>query len=129
LRFLTSLNPEQGDRIILTWIRERFMMHDPPRHDRRQHPRIRVEWSVIVKAGTNQYLGRSVNVSTHGAKVRTSARLKLGAAVQLDFVPPDGPPLRVQALVWRVDPDGMAFLFSWGIRHPLIADVKESSSR
>lgn len=87
----------------------------PSRQDRRQHPRIRAAWSVIVKAGSSRYLARAVDISTHGAKVRTSARLKIGATVQLELVPPEGSPLRVDALVWRVDADGMAFLFSRAI--------------
>ena len=83
-----------------------------PRQDRRQHPRIRETWPVIVKAGTNRYLARSVDISAYGTKVRTNARLKTGATVQLELVPPEGAPLRVQALVWRVDADGLALLFS-----------------
>jgi hypothetical protein len=62
----------------------------------------------------------SVDISTHGTKVRTKARLKTGTTAQLELVPPEGPPLRVGALVWRVDADGLAFLFSHGIQHPLI---------
>jgi len=61
-----------------------------------------------------------VDISTHGAKVRTKARLKTGTTVQLELVPPEGPPLRVGALVWRVDADGLVFLFSRGVQHRLI---------
>jgi hypothetical protein len=61
-----------------------------------------------------------VDISTHGAKVRTNARLKTGAMVQLELVPPEGPALRIDALVWRVDTDGLAFLFSDAIAHRLI---------
>jgi hypothetical protein len=53
-------------------------------------------------------------------KIRTKARLKTGTSVQLDVVPPEGPPLRVGAMVWRVDTDGLAFIFSSGIQHRLI---------
>ena len=95
-------------------------MSPPPRQDRRKHPRIRAAWPVIVKVGTNRYLARSVDISTHGAKVRTNARLKTGATVQLELVPPDGSPLRVEALVWRVDTNGLALLFSQAIQHRLI---------
>ena len=51
----------------------------------------------------------------HGAKVRTKARLKTGTAVWLEIAPLEGPPLRVAALVWRVDTDGLAFLFARSI--------------
>ena len=95
----------------------------PPSQDRRQHPRIRAAWSVIVKVGKSRYLGRSVDLSTHGAKVRTNVRLKAGTTVQLELVPPEGLPLRVDALVWRADADGLAFLFSHTIQHRLIPPI------
>ncbi len=77
-------------------------------------------WPVLVKVGTNRYLASSVDISTHGAKVRTKARLKTGTTVQLELVPPEGPPLRVGALVWRVDADGLALLFNREVQHRLI---------
>src|SRR5215831_17989318 len=91
-----------------------------PRQDRRQHPRIRAAWPVIVNAGTSRYLARSVDISRYGTKVRTNARLKTGVTVQLELVPPEGSPLRVEAMVWRVDADGLALLFSRAIYHQLI---------
>lgn len=95
-------------------------MPNPRQQDRRQHPRIRVSWPVVVNVGKTRYLSHSVNVSTNGAKVRTNARLPSGTAVQLEVVPPEGPQLRVGAVVWRVDSDGLVFLFSRGIQHQLI---------
>lgn len=79
-----------------------------------------MSWPVLVKVGTNRYLASSVDISTHGAKVRTKARLKSGTTVQLELVPPEGPPLRVGALVWRVDADGLALLFDREVQHRLI---------
>jgi hypothetical protein len=58
----------------------------------------------------------------YGAKVRTKARLATGTTVQLDLVSPEGSRLRVEAVVWRVDPDGLAFLFRHGIEHPLLRE-------
>jgi hypothetical protein len=95
-------------------------MPTPPRQDKRQHPRTRVAWPIVVKVGTSRYLSMSVDISTHGAKVRTKARLKTGTTVQLELVPPEGPPLRVGALVWRIETDGLALLFSHDIQHQLI---------
>jgi len=92
----------------------------PRQQDRRHHPRTRVAWPVVVNVGTSRYLSSSVDISTRGAKVRTKARLKTGTTVQLEVVPPEGPPLRVGALVWRIDADGLAFLFNRGIQHRLI---------
>jgi PilZ domain-containing protein len=92
----------------------------PPQHDRRQHPRTRVSWPVVVEAGTNRHLSNSVDISSHGAKVRIKTRLKTGTGVRLEIVPPEGPPLRVAALVWRVDADGLVFLFARDIHHQAI---------
>jgi hypothetical protein len=91
--------------------------------DRRSHPRTRVAWPIVVNVGTSRYLSSSVDISTRGAKVRTKARLKTGTTVQLEVVPPEGPPLRVGALVWRIDADGLAFLFNHGIQHRLIRAI------
>jgi hypothetical protein len=65
-------------------------------------------------------LTSSSDISPFGAKVRTKKQLKTGTAVRLEVVPPEGPPLRVGATVWRVDSDGLAFLFSSGIQHRLL---------
>jgi hypothetical protein len=77
-------------------------------------------WPVLVQVGTNRYLGVSLDISTHGARVRTKARLKTGTIVQLELVPPEGPPLRVGALVWRIDGNGLAFIFEREVQHPRI---------
>jgi hypothetical protein len=61
-----------------------------------------------------------VDISGHGAKVMTSARLRTGTVVRLQIIPPDGTPLRVGALVWRLDADGVAFFFARSIHHPFI---------
>ena len=94
-----------------------------PRPDKRQHPRTRVSWPVVIQVGTTRYLSMSVDVSTHGTKVRTNAKLKTGTSVQLEVVPPEGPPIRVGALVWRMDTDGLALIFSRDIQHRLIRTV------
>jgi len=88
--------------------------------DRRQYPRTRVSWSIIVQAGSGRFLSRSLDISPFGMKIRTKERLKMGTPAQVEIVPPEGPPLRVKATVWRVDADGLAFLFSTGIEHRLI---------
>jgi hypothetical protein len=61
-----------------------------------------------------------VDISAHGARISTKVRLRTGTAVQLELIPPEGPSLRVGALVWRVDADGLAFLFGRGIQHRVI---------
>jgi hypothetical protein len=39
-------------------------------------------------------------------------RLGEGSVAQLHFHPPTGASLDVEAIVWRVDPDGLVFLFT-----------------
>ena len=75
---------------------------------------------MVIEAGSQRYPCQVVDISNHGAKVMTSARLRAGSVVRLQIIPPDGTPLRVGALVWRVDADGVAFFFAHGIHHPFI---------
>jgi hypothetical protein len=70
-----------------------------------------------------------LDISPFGAKVRTNTQLKTGTSVQLEIVPPEGPPLRVGAMVWRVDRDGLAFLFSSGIQHRLLRTTHQPAAR
>ena len=74
-------------------------------------------------------MSSSLDISPFGAKVRTKAKLKVGTSVQLEVVPPEGQALRVGAMVWRVDSDGLAFLFSSGIRHRLIRASDQIAAR
>src|SRR5258708_19807644 len=71
------------------------------RQDRRRHPRTRISWPAIIEAGTSRYACQAADISAHGARIRTKARLRTGTAVRLEFVPPEGPSLRVGALGWR----------------------------
>ena len=97
-----------------------MFMDTARQQNRRQYPRARVSWPIVVHAGASRYVSSSLDISPLGAKIRTEARLKIGTSVQLVVVPPEGPPLSVGAMVWRVDTDGLAFLFSSGIQHRLI---------
>jgi hypothetical protein len=93
---------------------------DSRQQERRQYPRTRVSWPIVVYAGSSRFLLRSLDISPFGAKVRTNQRLKMGTSVRLKVVPREGSPLRVGTTVWRVDADGLAFLFSNRIQHHLI---------
>jgi multidrug efflux pump subunit AcrA (membrane-fusion protein) len=88
--------------------------------ERRQYPRTRVAWPVLVEAGRRRHPCQAVDISAQGAKVSPKIWLRTGTTVRLQFVPPDGEPLRVGAMVWRVDADGLAFLFARSINHPVI---------
>lgn len=78
----------------------------------RRYPRFNVSWPVVVEAGRRVFLLQVVNVSGRGAKVRPPERLGEGSVAQLHFHPPNGSSLDVEAIVWRVDPDGLAFFFT-----------------
>jgi len=95
-------------------------MVDSPSRNRRRHPRTRVTWPVVIETRSQRYPCQVLDISNHGAKVMTSARLRTGSVVRLQIIPPDGTPLRVGALVWRLDTDGVAFFFAHGIHHPFI---------
>jgi len=78
----------------------------------RRYPRFTVSWPVVVEAGKRFFLLQAVDVSGRGAKVRPTERLGEGSVAQLHFHPPNGPALDVEAIVWRVDRDGLAFFFT-----------------
>lgn len=80
--------------------------------DLRRHPRARVSWPVTVEIDEQRLHLETINLSPFGAKLKLKdAILRPGAAAQLRFRPPAGRPLDVQAIVWRIDPDGAAFFF------------------
>jgi len=82
-----------------------------PRRTRR-YPRFEVSWPVVVEAGRRFYLLQAVDVSGRGARVRPTERLAEGSVARLHFHPPSGPSFDVEAVVWRVDPEGLSFLFT-----------------
>ena len=83
--------------------------HEP---DLRRHPRARVSWPVAVEVDDQRLELETVNLSPFGAKLRLEeSTLRPGTSAHLRFHPPGGRPLDVQAIVWRIDPDGPAFFF------------------
>ena len=80
--------------------------------DLRRHPRARVCWPVTVHCGNRELRLETMNLGPFGAKIRIDQPVfELGSPAHLHFEPPGGPPLDVQAIVWRTDPDGSAFFF------------------
>jgi hypothetical protein len=80
--------------------------------DLRRHPRAEVSWPVTVKSGERSLSLRTMNLSPFGAKVQMDPPvLEPGTPADLYFEPPGGRPFAVQAIVWRIDPDGSAFFF------------------
>ncbi|HWN14882.1 MAG TPA: PilZ domain-containing protein [Candidatus Dormibacteraeota bacterium] len=82
-----------------------------PEQDQRRCPRQRVSWLVSVAAGQRSFQGLTRDVSASGAKILVKERPALGAEISLSFRPPGRRPVETRALVWRVDPDGLACMF------------------
>jgi hypothetical protein len=78
---------------------------------RRARPRARVSWTVWARAGQERVRFHAVDVSPRGAKLRPRGVFPVGAAIELEFITPDGRRLHVSAVVWRADSDGLAVLF------------------
>lgn len=82
------------------------------RPDLRRHPRAQVSWPVTVEAADQRFDLETLNLSPFGAKLRSNdMSFEPGTPAQLQFRPPGGRPVAVQAIVWRTDPDGPAFFF------------------
>jgi hypothetical protein len=83
--------------------------------DHRRHPRAAVSWPVTVEADDARFDLETVNLSPFGAKLKCKdAPFKPGTPAQLRFHPPGGRQVDIQGIVWRVDPDGLAFFFLGG---------------
>jgi hypothetical protein len=80
----------------------------------RRHPRSRVSWPVTVEAGGQSLQRETLDVSRFGAKVRMHDELLLGSTARLSLRRPQDGALDVDSIVWRADPDGMAFFFFGG---------------
>jgi hypothetical protein len=77
----------------------------------RRYPRRQVVWPAVVEAGQHVLHGETMNVGPQGAKLRLMERLEVGTRVQLHLTPPQGRLVTVEAIVWRIDDDGLAFFF------------------
>jgi hypothetical protein len=82
-----------------------------PDQEQRRCPRQRVSWLVTVAAGNRSIQGRTRDVSASGAKILVKERPALGAEIGLSLRPPGRRPVSTRALVWRLDPDGLACMF------------------
>jgi len=78
---------------------------------RRTSPRARVSWTVWARVGEERMRFHAVDVSPRGAKLRPRGVFRVGVAIELEFIRPDGRRLHVSAVVWRADSDGLAVLF------------------
>jgi class 3 adenylate cyclase/tetratricopeptide (TPR) repeat protein len=85
----------------------------------RRHPRAPLAWPVTVDTGQRRLYLHTTNMSTVGAKVRSSEALQVGTSAHLHFQRPDGRPLDVQATVSRADADGVVFAFDGAVDREL----------
>jgi len=79
--------------------------------DLRRHPRINVSWPVTVESGDRVFQAQTVNLSRAGVKVHRAEPLEVGDLAQLHLHPPEGRPLDLETMVWRVDGDGPVCFF------------------
>jgi hypothetical protein len=77
---------------------------------RRIGDRASVTWTVWIRAGGRRLRFHTVDVSKKGAKLRPKGSFEPGTAVDLVFITRRRR-VRVSAVVWRLDADGMAVLF------------------
>jgi hypothetical protein len=78
---------------------------------RRSTRRANVSWTVFARVRGQRLRFHTVDVSARGAKLRPRGELQAGASLTLQFVKPNGRPVQVAAMVWRVDADGLGVLF------------------
>lgn len=78
---------------------------------RRNNRRAHVSWTVFARFRGQRLRFHTVDVSARGAKLRPRGELQAGQSLTLQFVKPNGRPVRVAAMVWRVDTDGVGVFF------------------
>ncbi len=85
----------------------------PGQHQRtrRINRRANVTWTVFARVRGQRLRFHTVDVSARGAKLRPRGELQPGQSLALQFVKPNGKPVRVAAMVWRVDTDGVGVFF------------------
>jgi hypothetical protein len=78
---------------------------------RRVHSRAGVSWTAWVTSGSRRVRCHTVDLSANGAKLKPRGEMQPGMSVDVQIHPPEGNPVHVSAVVWRVDADSMALLF------------------
>ncbi len=80
-----------------------------------------MSWTVWIKTGERRVRHHTVDISSHGAKLRPRGTLQPGTPITLQIHPPEGGALRVSGVVWRLDSDGFVVLFLGSIPQHLTA--------
>jgi hypothetical protein len=69
-------------------------------------------WPVVLETRDGLLRLPLIDLSPGGAKVRLTGPLKEGAKGRLYFLPPQWRPRAVEAIVWRIDVDGVVLRFN-----------------
>ena len=78
----------------------------------RRHVRETARWPIVLETREGHLLPLPlINLSPGGAKVRFTERLMEGVRGRVYFLPPHWHPRVVEAVVWRIDQDGVVLRF------------------
>lgn len=79
----------------------------------RRHPREVGRWPIVLETREGHLLQLPlIDLSPGGAKVRLVDRLTEGTKGRVYFLPPHWHPRAVEAIVWRLDLDGIVLRFA-----------------
>lgn len=76
-----------------------------------RYTRPQVSRPATVQAGERLLHGEALDVGPQGAKLRLPEQLDVGTRVSLQLTPAEDHAIPVEAIVWRVDEDGVVFFF------------------
>jgi hypothetical protein len=79
----------------------------------RRHAREAGRWPIVLETRAGHLLRLPlIDVSLGGAKVRLTEQLTEGTRGRVYFLPPQWDPRVVEAIVWRIDLDGIVLRFT-----------------
>ncbi len=97
--------------------------------DLRRHPRAKVIWPVTIEVDGETLQTETIDLGPFGAKLaRRNGALTPGAWAHLRFHPVARESFDVEAIVWRVDPDGDAFFFTSSEEHLVASRAADQHS-
>ena len=89
--------------------------------EQRRYSREARPWSIVLETRNGLLRRRLIDLSPGGAKIRLTERLTEGTKGRLYFLPPHWRPRAVDAVVWRIDLDGVVLRFNTPSSAPLRA--------
>jgi len=78
-------------------------------------------WSIVLETRYGVLRLQLIDLSPGGAKIRLTERVSEGTKGRLYFLPPYWRPRAIDAVVWRIDLDGVVLRFSTPSIAPLRA--------